>query len=246
MNVRITALGNEGFDVFVDGISVLFDPFFRALPGVAPKPWRSPSETKAAHIILITHSHWDHFNDQAVVEAAQKTGAKVGGPASVVGKLRGRIPDANLIELEPHAKDGHRTGVETTVHVTVSRYQCSPLAGDPQMTARITAFRTFHSRDHNSYLVDIRGFRMFHDGDNEDTRPLDLTTLRPLDALFIGPWQGSGWVEFVEALQPRKWFLMHLDENELDQHEKGKYLPELCDHVPPNLVVLRPGQSFEM
>jgi L-ascorbate metabolism protein UlaG (beta-lactamase superfamily) len=112
----------------------------------------------------------------------------------------------------------------------------------------VTAFRTFHGREHNSYLVEAGGRRFFHDGDNENTRRLDAAALAGLDALMIGPWQGAGWVEFVERLAPRRWLLMHLSSAEIDQHEAGTYLAELCDHVPlpERLAVLRPGQSLTL
>ena len=114
--------------------------------------------------------------------------------------------------------------------------------------ARITAFRTFHSPDHNSYLVEMPGCRFFHDGDNEDTRRIDVAALGRIDALFIGPWQGSGWVDFIETVKPTRWFLMHLTDEELDQQKAGTFLPDLCDHVPESdkLVTLGPGESFEM
>jgi hypothetical protein len=37
---------------------------------------------------------------------------------------------------------------------------------------------------------------------------------------------------------------MHLTGEELDQHAAGRFLPDICDRVPPGLVVLRPGGSF--
>lgn len=245
MRARITALGNEGFEINVGGIVILFDPFFRSFPGIAPRPWRSASETRSADLILVTHAHWDHFNERGVLEALQQTNAKLVGPQTVIRKLRGLVPESNLIQLEPRHAGAGKPASETA-DVRLKSSAAVESAGTTHPMLRIVAFRTFHSKDHNSYLVDANGFRMFHDGDNEDTRRFDVEALRPLDALFIGPWQGSGWVEFIEAVQPRKWFLMHLDESELDQHERGEYLTELCDRVPQNLVVLRPGQSVAM
>ena len=110
--------------------------------------------------------------------------------------------------------------------------------------AAVTAFRTFHGRGHNSYLVEAAGLRFFHDGDNEDTTRIPVSALGRLDALLIGPWQGSGWVEFIEKLSPPRYFLMHLSEEELDEHAAGRFLPGICERVPKGLVVLRPGQSF--
>jgi len=177
----------------------------------------------------VTHSHWDHFDARQVADVANRTGATVVGPATVARALRGIVPSDALVEMEP----------------ALAGKQGNALLQKAELpAATVTAFRTFHSRDHNSYLAETPGFRFFHDGDNEETRRIDAAALGRLDALLIGPWLGSGWVEFIEKLAPARWFLMHLSDEELDQHEAGRFLPDLCDHVPERLVVLRPGQSF--
>jgi hypothetical protein len=55
-------------------------------------------------------------------------------------------------------------------------------------------------------------------------------------------------VDFIERVNPRRWFLMHLTDEELRRQEEGTFLPELCDHVPlpDRLVTLRPGESYVM
>ena len=232
MSATIHAIGNEGFEIVTAGVRVFVDAFFAPTPRPSPPRAHDAASAPAATIILVTHAHWDHFNPVEVAKIAAQTGATVVGPASVTQTIRHRLPPAALVELEP--AETRRGG--------------SPDSRAAQLpAARVTAFRTRHSPDHNSYLVELDGFRFFHDGDNERTQPLDPAAIRPLDALFIGPWQGAGWVEFVERLEPKRWFLMHLDEAELAQHERGEFLPDLCDHVPlpDRLVVLRPGQSFE-
>jgi len=229
MNVKITAIGNEGFQIATPAATILIDAFYEPYLSAGAAPGVAPEQIRQADLILVTHAHADHFDPAQVAEAAARTGAAVVGPPAVILPLSGHLPAERLVELDP------------------------PLARKPAPAesrscilpaAAVTAFRTFHGRGHNSYLVDAGGFRFFHDGDNENTRRLRPPALGRLDALFIAPWQGSGWVEFVEALRPAHWFLMHLDERELDRHEQGAYLPELCDRVPPGLVVLRPGQSW--
>jgi len=184
-------------------------------------------------LILVTHSHPDHFDAAQVEDAAKRTHATVIGPASVITRLQTKLPKESLVELEPVASKG--------VRITASRSVELPLA-------RVTAFRTFHSSDHNSYLVEMKGFCFFHDGDNEDTRRIDRGALGRIDALFIATWQGAAWAEFIEAVQPSRWFLMHMTDEELAEHRKGAYLPDLCDHIPlpDKLVALSPGQSYEM
>ena len=227
MSTQITLIGNEGFRIDTGSVVLFIDAFYGALPGVAGTPGLHAREIETADLILVTHSHWDHFKSLEVAHVARHTRAPVAGPHAVIDALRGELPDDLLVQLEPP-----RGGCEKIE---------LPMA-------TVTAFRTWHAMGHNSYLVEAPGCRFFHDGDNEDTRRLDPEAIGRLDALFIGPWQGSGWVRFIEKLDPARWFLMHLSDEELDQHEAGEFLPDLCGHVPlpDRLVTLRPGQSFAM
>lgn len=228
--MRVTHIGNEGFIIEAGGVTVLSDPFYGPIPGLASAAALGAEGIEKADIILVTHAHWDHFSAREVAECANRTGARVVGPAAVINELRGKVPAEAIVKLEPPSA---RKG-----------FALSQKAELPAAT--VTAFRTFHGLGHNSYLVEMPGCRFFHDGDNENTRRVDAAALGRLDALFIATWQGSGWVEFVERLAPAHWFLMHMSEEELDQHEAGAYLPDLCPYVPlpERLVALRPGQSF--
>jgi len=230
MSVRITATGNAGFHVAAPGASVLVDACWDAVPRFpgGQRPWTAAD--LPADLILVTHAHWDHFSPDRVAEAAARTGAVVVGPADVVGALRGQVREASLVALEPSERSrGAAASAETELPA-----------------ATVTAFRTRHGRGHNSYLVRMGDFRFFHDGDNEDTRSLNVEVLAAVDALFLCPWQGSGWPEFVERLSPQQWFLEHLTPEELEEHRAGRFLPDLCDRVPlaDRVVALAPGETF--
>lgn len=228
MGATITLIGNEGFHVAAGGAGVFIDAFCDAVPALPPG-----LAERRAELILVTHSHWDHFGADAVAAAAERTGASVLGPPGVCRALRKRLPAERMVAMDP---------------APAPRGQLAAAATAVVRSAKVSAFRTRHSHDHNSYLVEMGGLRFFHDGDNEETRCLDPAALRPLDALFIGPWQGSGWAQFVEAVAPRRWFLMHLSDEELAEHEAGVFLTETCGcrRVPADLVVLHPGESMEL
>ncbi len=230
MRAKVTLIGNEGFLIEAGAARILIDAFYGAIPGLASAAALGADSVGKADLILVTHDHWDHFSAHEVADVANRTGASVVGPAAVINELRRKVAAEQLVKLEPLSA---RKGAAASQKAELP-------------AATITAFRTFHAMGHNSYLVETPAFRFFHDGDNEDTRRIDAGALGRLDALLIGPWQGSGWVDFIEKLSPARWFLMHLSEEELDQHEAGKFLPDLCDHVPlpDRLVVLRPGQAF--
>jgi len=229
MTAEILLIGNEGFLITTGSVRLYIDPFYGAVPGVAGSRSIKAKDVTEADLLLITHSHWDHFRINEVTDVAKRTGAPVVGPRDVTQRLGKYLPTEQLVEMEvPLAKDQ-----EPYASVEVD------LPG-----VKITAFRTDHGAKHNSYLVDFGGFRFFHDGDNEDTQRLDVAALGKLEALLIGPWRGSGWVEFIESVGAERWFVMHMTDEELDEVEAGTFWPRVCDHAPEGLVALRPGQSY--
>lgn len=230
MSARITSVGNAGFLVVADDIYIFIDAFYGAVPSVAEASAMNIRDVSRADIVLVTHSHWDHFDPAGIADVADRTEAKVVGPAPVIRALQSGVQRSRLLELEPPAASPRDRAASISTRIGETR---------------ITAFRTFHGGNHNSYLVETPGFRFFHDGDNEDTRRLDAGAIGRLDALFIGPWQGSGWVEFIETLNPERYFLMHLTKEEIDEHDAGVFLPAICSRVPRGLTVLRPGESLK-
>jgi len=231
MSTEVTLIGNEGFRITTAEGIILIDPFYAAIPGIAGKRSIRPEDVHEADVLLVTHSHWDHFRANEVGAVATKTGATVVGPSDVIDRLRGKTPDDALVMTEPPAPEAGRPYATEKVELP---------------SATITTIRTHHGRIHNSYLVETPTFRFFHDGDDEDTQRIDLTLLEGIDALLIAPWHGSGWVEFIEAVAAERYFMMHLTDDEIDQIEAGTFMPAICDHtpLPDTMVVLRPGESF--
>ncbi|MBA4386531.1 MAG: hypothetical protein C0404_01040 [Verrucomicrobia bacterium] len=230
MSFEVTSTGNAGVKAVSPHACVFIDSFFHGVPSVGTSPSVSPESVTHADLLLVTHAHHDHFKPAAIVDVASRTKAVVVGPERITTCLRGKLPGPQLVEMEPAESD---CGPARSVSITLP-------------SAKITAFRTFHSEGHNSYLVETPDFRLFHDGDNEDTRRLDVDAIGRIDALFLCPWQGSGCSGFIRRLSPRYWFLIHMTDGELDEHEAGTFLPSLCEDVPPNVVALRPGQSFRI
>ena len=231
MKTAITSLGNAGVQVTHGGHTFLIDAFYRGFVGVAASPWEGVKRIAKADAILVTHDHWDHFNPDAVAEASQRMGAVVIGPAPVISKLKGCLPVSSLLELEPAGRD--RTGRYTGLRVETAGLV-------------VTAFRTLHSKAHNSYLVELPGLRVFHDGDNEHTEHFDVSALVNLDALMLCPWRGSGWADFIGKIRPRNWFLIHMTAAELDEHESGTFFADLCEKEPMASIALRPGDRYEL
>lgn len=218
----VTATGNAGFCIRFDSFVCAIDALWTIPARFAPGP--PEVELPRPDLVVITHSHWDHFDPDAVLRAATPHTAVL-GPPDVIRRLAG----IQTTTVWPAHGDG----------------ECPPVHAGP---ATVTGYRTTHGRQHVSFLLEIGGFRLFHDGDNEDTRALPIRPLSPLDVLMLCPWQGSGWVEFVTSMSPRYWLLSHLSSGELAAHAAGRFLPELCDQVPleERIVALEPGETLRV
>jgi L-ascorbate metabolism protein UlaG (beta-lactamase superfamily) len=210
---------------------VFIDAFWEAKPLFMSGQSKPDTPALPAEAILVTHAHWDHFDPQLVAEASARTGAVVAGPEDVIEKLRRALPDKSLAVLEPPPNRPGEPAASTVLKLP---------------HGSVTAFRTFHGRRHNSYLVQLGRWSFFHDGDNENTRPLDLAALGQVDALLLCPWQGANWAEFVARLAPKKWVLIHLSAEEIEEHRAGRFLSQLPDYEPraDRALALRPGETL--
>ena len=229
MALRITSTGNAGVFLESDGASIYIDSFFHGVPDVGGRPVVRGADARKADIILLTHNHYDHLHPEETRDAALASGAIVAGPEKAVHVMAKYLPADRLAILEPPERQKPPAWLEST------------LAG-----VRITTFRTYHGRGHNSYLIEMGGLRIFHDSDNERTQPYDLSALGTVDVLFLCPWAGSGAGDFVAGLKPGKWFLIHMTDEEIDQHSHGGFLPGLVSPVPEGVVALRGGESWEI
>jgi L-ascorbate metabolism protein UlaG (beta-lactamase superfamily) len=79
------------FFVFRDGSVVIYTDVFE-----------EPEESlEDPDIILISHTHHDHFNLDVVIQIATVSGATVVGPQVVIQELEGDLPQDQLVTLEP-------------------------------------------------------------------------------------------------------------------------------------------------
>ena len=229
MRLRVVSTGNAGVFLENAGGRIYIDSFFRGVPGVGSGPFLRGAQAEKADLILVTHAHYDHLHPEETRDAALASGAVVAGPAAAMQLLEKYLPEERLLVLEPpERKKPPATAIATVGNVS------------------IVTFRTYHGRGHNSYLINMGGIRIFHDADNERTQHLDVEALGEVDALFLCPWAGSGAGSFVERLSPGKWFLIHMTEEEIDQHRADSFLPGLISPVPEGVVALRGGESMEL
>lgn len=229
MPLKITATGNAGVYLENNAGRVYIDSFFHPVPDVGGRPNLRGADARKADIILVTHNHYDHLHPEETRDAALASGAVVAGPARVVHVMAKHLPPERLITLEPE-----------------ERRQPPAFRRDVIGNIAITTFRTYHAQGHNSYLLEMDGVRILHDADNERTQPFDIATLGKIDLLLLCPWADSGAGDFVARLNPGKWLLIHMTDEEIDQHRVGGFLPGLVSPVPQGVEALRGGESLEI
>jgi L-ascorbate metabolism protein UlaG (beta-lactamase superfamily) len=229
MPLKIIATGNAGVYLQNESGAVYVDSFFHPIPDVGGRPNLRGADARKADIILVTHNHYDHLHPEETRDAALASGAVVAGPARVIHVMARHLPAERLVTLE--APDRQQPPASC-------RYRLHDIT--------VTAYRTYHGAGHNSYLIEMGGHRIFHDADNEYTAPFDLAELGTIDLLLLCPWAGSGAGDFVARLAPRRWLLIHMTDEEIDQHRAGTFLPPLVNPVPPGVIALRGGEVLEI
>lgn len=217
--ITIQALGNEGFFVKYNDMTLIFDPI------TGDNFLNMPSSQLYVKLILVTHAHWDHFNIEMIRKIACPT-TRIIGPAPVATELRKHKMSQQIVEMEP-------LEYGESCHLKIDNVD-------------ITAFRTVHNKSHNSYLVSFPDFRLFHDGDNELTNSVPVEDIGKVNVLFLCPWQESRWEKFIDRLKPEYWVIMHLTDDEYNELERGVFFNGISNYVPRVPVVLRPGQKIEI
>ncbi len=183
--VKIRSLGHAGFQVELNGLSLIFDPWVDGNPMCAIS---NADEIEKADYIFISHDHGDHgFADG--VSIAKRLGSKLVG----INEL------AILAEEE---------GVEQTL-----KGNLGGSIVDGELTIKFT--RAYHSCEIGTpcgFLINIGGFVLYHAGDTdffsdmEYLGPVDLALL-PIGSCFtMGPKEAS-WA--VEKLKPKVVIPMH-------------------------------------
>ena len=184
----LTCVANAGVLVTAGDTKILIDALFDR-----PNPvYRAPSQDTIDKMVngtapfdgvtlaLVTHNHSDHFDARVALRFLEsRTDATLVAPADAVAAMQGLSADWARVETRVIAIDGPAgaSAVHQVKGVTV------------------TTFRTCHGSSETPpnvmYLVDVNGWRLFHEGDSpadvEEYRRFGLAKAR-IDLALVHFW----------------------------------------------------------
>ena len=140
----------------------------------------------SAGTILITHEHFDHFDEAAIAVALEaRPELRVYGPAAVVGRWQARRGQVTaVVEGERFDVDGFDVAVFGSLHASIHQ--------DIPQVANV------------GYLIDGN---VYHPG---DSYYVPAATVRTLLVPTSGPWTKFGEaVDFVRAVNPESAVQIH-------------------------------------
>ena len=238
----LTYIANEGVllsagerKVLVDALFDQPNPEYRApAPDVLVKMMSGAPPFDGVDLVLVTHDHPDHFAAPLAVRYLEAfPRALLVAPDDAVAAMQKAAADWTRIEsrvLSPAVRVGEKERLEP--------------AGIP-----VTAFRTLHSGNRASphnfmYLVELAGWRVFHEGDSsaqvEQFAGFGLGSAA-IDLALVHAWfptSPDGERLLQEVLAPRHIALMHLPIR-LDGETPAQIDAIRKDY--PDIFLLRPG-----
>jgi L-ascorbate metabolism protein UlaG (beta-lactamase superfamily) len=205
-------LGHSGFRIRVGRAVVYIDPY------------RVSQQSPPADLILITHSHYDHFSPRDL-ERLSARGTRLVGPAAVAERVSGQVHS-----IAP----GETLGDELVrgVHVSaVAAYNTSKRDGEGN---------PFHPREAGwvGYELTVRGERLYHSGDTDVIPEMDGVTgvdvaLLPVSGVYVMTAQEAA--EAARRIQPRVAVPMHWGEH-LGTEEDARVFAE---RAPVDVRIMR-------
>ncbi|MCS7142801.1 MAG: MBL fold metallo-hydrolase [Aigarchaeota archaeon] len=187
--VNITWLGHDGFRIEGGGIEAVIDPFRLMMRGRRP-----------AHVIFITHNHFDHCSPSDLQNVVDER-------ASIV--IAARNCEKELV------------GVAAREVRSVDPYQSGEAYGIRYRTVRaynVNKFRSpgipFHSKEYGGlgFIIEIEGVKIYHAGDTDKIPEMSSVgevdvALLPVSGVYV--MTADEAASAAEVIRPKLAIPMH-------------------------------------
>ncbi len=227
--MKINYFGHSFFGITSGDTRILIDPFINRscqkpeFKTLTKCPCNEKS-IKGVSLILISHEHFDHFDQKAIESIASRDSSCVIGHESVLKKL------------------------------SLSKNLLRPIVAGEEIKVRgvnIEALPVHHPNSFYplSYMLSLEDRKVFHSGDTALMDSFDK--LRPDVAML--PIGGTFTMDLIDAvratkmMKPRHVIPMHYDTFELIKADPNEFKQRIDKSIlKTKPVILKPGESFNL
>ncbi len=172
-------------------------------------PYQLSKEEEKADIIICSHEHGDHFDEDSISKISKESTVLL-GPKSISSKLE-KFDGKGLSLYEPYEIE----------NVTIELF---PAYNIKRMRSKN---QPFHPKERNwaGILLEADGKKIYHAGDSERIPEMKKLALKEIDVAML-PCGGTYTMDFEEStdaavdINPRIVIPMHNWDVELDEYEK--------------------------
>jgi L-ascorbate metabolism protein UlaG (beta-lactamase superfamily) len=172
-------------------------------------PYQLSKEEEKADIIICSHEHGDHFDEDSISKIRKKSTVLL-GPKSISSKLE-KFDGKGLSLYEPYEIE----------NVTIELY---PAYNIKRMRSKN---QPFHPKERNwaGILLEADGRKIYHAGDSERIPEMKKLALKKIDVAML-PCGGTYTMDFEEStdaavdINPKIVIPMHNWDMELNEYEK--------------------------
>ena len=189
-------------------------------------PWKLPSGSPVADVVLVSHDHFDHLSAKDVKKVSGPKTVVIANP-SAAAKLKG----ARVIRPGEKITVGDVT-VEAVPAYNVNKFRSPGVVFHPK------------TAEHVGYLVTVGGERLYHAGDTDHIPEMSGlkcdVALLPVSGTYVMVAEEAA--EAAKAIKPRIAVPMHYgDKDVVGTLADAERFKQLCEQAGIQVVILARG-----